>query len=151
MDEAERAAILTVAEKLRIRTGQLVAILELLTEIALREKSGVTAILANPKIETALNSAGSAPARASHFLAALRALRYPRLTRVREALAADMRALKLPSSTTIRLPAELASDELVVEIHVRTARELEESIEALTHRMDELKRIADRLGGADEI
>ncbi|MGH7908148.1 MAG: hypothetical protein ACREP6_16125 [Candidatus Binataceae bacterium] len=151
MDEAGRTAMLAMAEKLRLRTGQLAAALELLDEIALREKISAAAILANPAIEKVMDSPGSAPARASHFLAALRALRFPHLTRVRDRLLAEVRALGLPSSTRIRLPAELASDELVVEIRARTGRELEQSIEALYRRMPQLKRIAERLGGGDEI
>src|SRR5437899_2308676 len=75
-------AVLDLATALRLRTGQLVTTLELLEETALREGQSVSEILARDPIRRAIRSPGSRPQRAALFLARLRELRYPRLTRL---------------------------------------------------------------------
>jgi predicted NBD/HSP70 family sugar kinase len=151
LDEAARAAILALARELRLRTAQLVAALELLGEIALRENRGLVAILESDPIRSAIAAGGSAPARGSRMLEALRAIRFPRLTRIRSELEARLRGLGLPPALRVRLPRELASDELTLELRARTRAELEEGLKALERIGPELARIVERLGGGDEI
>ncbi len=151
LDEPASAALLALALDLRLRTAQLATALELLEEIALRDRRDPLAILDSEPLRAAIVAGGSAPARAARMLEALRALRFPLLTRARGELEDRLRALGLPATVKLRLPRELASDELTLELRVRTRVELEEGLKALQRVGAELARIVERLGGDDEI
>ncbi len=79
MDDASRGALAEVAQRLKLRTGQLISAVALLEELSAREGESPAAILAREEIRRASGTPGSAPARAAAFLDALRALRFPRL------------------------------------------------------------------------
>jgi hypothetical protein len=151
LDGAARAAILALAEELRLRTAQLATALELLGEIELRDGRGPVAILASDPVRAAIAGPGSAPARAAAMLEALRAIRFPLLTRARGELEAAVRELALPATLKVRLPRELSSDELTLELRVRTRAELEEGLKTLQRIGPALARIVERLGGDDEV
>lgn len=151
LDEAARAALLTLARELRLRTAQLAMALELLDEIALRENRTLTAIFESDPIRNAIAARGSAPARASRMLEALRGIRFPRLTRIRSELEERIRGLCLPPVLRVRLPRELSSDELTLELRAHTRAELEEGLKALERIAPELARIVERLVGGDEV
>ncbi len=150
MDEPSRAALFGVAENLKLRTGQLVSALELLEEIAVREASSPAAILARSEVQRAMNGCGSTPARASAFLDALRAIRFPSLARTMASLQAAIAELRLPSGLEVVLPKDLSSDELVIRLRARTGAQLKRLVAALAGREDELVRLARMLGGEDE-
>ena len=147
MDLASRAAFLDVARLLRLRTGQLVAALDTLEEIAVREHVTVTAILDRPEIRRIAGGSGSAPSRASKLLEALRTLRYPLLKQMQEQLRSEVSSLKLPRGISIDLPKELGSDELTVSLRVRSAAELTHLLDALDRSRPGLTRIIEMLGG----
>ena len=147
----DRTAILKVAEGLRLRTGQLVAAFELLEEIALREHVAIAAILATDEIRRILDGAGSAPGRARELLEALRAKRFPRLQRMADRLAAEIRGLGLPGGIKVVLPKELSSDEIRIEISARGDADLQNLIDAITRARTGLGRIADLTGVAGSI
>jgi len=147
MDPSSRAAMLDIARKLRLRTGQLVIALDTLEEIAVREHVSVAAILDRPEIRRIVNGSSSAPSRASALLEALRTLRYPLLKRMQEQLRSEVAALKLPRGISIDLPKELGSDELSVSLRARSGAELAHMIEALDRSRAGLTRIIEMLGG----
>jgi hypothetical protein len=147
MDPTSRAAMLDIARALRLRTGQLVTILDTLDEIAVREHATVAAILDRPEVQRIANGSGSAPSRASALLEALRTLRYPRLKKMLEQLRSEVSALKLPRGISIDLPKELGSDELTVSLRVRSGSELEHLLDALDRSRSGLTRIIEMLGG----
>jgi len=151
LDEPARAALLAMARELRLRTAQLANTLEILEEIALRENRSVMSILESEHVRGAIAAGGPAPARASRMLAALHAMRFPRLSRIRGELEAGIRALGLPPNVRVRLPRELSSDELTLELRVSTRGELEEGLKALDRIGPELACILERLGGGDEV
>jgi hypothetical protein len=151
LDDAARAAMLAMARELRLRTAQMATALELLEEIALRENRAPGSILESDPIRDAIAAGGSAPARASRMLEALRAIRWPRLTRLREELEARIRGLGLPAVVTVRLPRELSSDELTLELRAHTSAELQDGLQALQRIGPELVGILERLSGDDEI
>jgi hypothetical protein len=134
-----------------LRTGQLVAALDLLEEIAVRERANVASILARPALGRILDGAGSAPGKARAWLEELRGLRFPRLKQVAARLANEIGALKLPAGINVVLPHEFGSDELRIEITAHGGEELESLIEAVAKGGKGLGRIARMLGGADEI
>jgi hypothetical protein len=82
-------------------------------------------------------------------------MRFPRLRRYLQRMKAEIAALRLPRTVAVELPKDLASDELKIEIRVRTCAELDSSLGALAHRGAELGRIVELMGGqvfnADEI
>jgi hypothetical protein len=151
MAPPDRGALLDLAIMLRLRTGQLVTALELLEETALREGQSIAGILAADSIRRAIRSPGSRPQRAALFLARLRELRYPRLTRLRESLAAEISELHLPAQVKLALPRNLDSDEFRIEITVRSNEQLNEALEALARVREQLARIIARLGGDCEL
>ncbi len=150
MDPQSRAAMLELARTLRLRTGQLVTVLDTLDEIAVREGVTVAAILGRVEIRRIANGSGSAPSRASALLEALRTLRYPLLKRMQEKLRDEVSALKLPRGISIDLPKELGSDEVTVSIRVRSTAELAHLLDALDRKRQGLTRIIEMLGGKVE-
>ncbi len=151
LGEADATAILALARDLRLRTGQLLSALEMLTEIAVREGQGAASVLARAELRGMLHGAGSRPERAAALIDKLRELRYPRLSRIRGKLEAAVAAMRLPRGLAVVLPKDLSSDELTIRLTVRTAAELEDFVEVLRERQEEIKALLETLGGSDEI
>jgi hypothetical protein len=150
MATPSRMALLDYAERLNLRTGQLVAAIDLLDEIEIREGIAPVAILARDDIRRTCALNGSGPWRAKAFLDALRAIRFPRLKEATDRLASEIAALKLPSGIRVELPKDLSSDELMIHLNARTGRELENLIDALAAKKAGVARIANLMGGDDE-
>jgi hypothetical protein len=149
--ENDRDALLELAEGLRLRTGQFVTTFELLDEIGVRENCSVAAVLARRDLKRIRDGSGSAPGRARALLEALRAIRFPRLHAASALLAEQIAALRLPSGIRLLLPQNLGSDELRAELTARSGEEFVELIDALASRRAAIGRIADALGGHDEL
>jgi hypothetical protein len=147
LDAYSAAALLDAAGRLRLRVGQLQGALEMLEEIALIDGMQVSAVLARAPLKRILEGVGPAPARARAFVDELRAIRFPRLGHALAQMRAEVAALKLPRSVSVTLPKDLGSDELRIEIRVRSAAEFRESVRALEERADSVERILDLFGG----
>ena len=147
----ERTALLELVQTLPLRTGQFVTIFTLLEEIGVRENQPVTAVLARREIRHIFAANQSAPGKARALLEALRAIRLPHLDAALERIIARVAALKLPAGVRLVLPPNLSSDELRVELTAHGGDELRGLVEALTAKSTELCRIAELLGGADEV
>ncbi len=154
-DDESAAALHEAARRLHLRTGQLQIALGLLEEIALTDGVPISAVLARSPLKRILDGAGAAPARARAFVEELRAIRFPRLRRSLQRMKAEIAALRLPRTVAVVLPKDLASDELKIEIRVRSGAELDSSVSALARSGAELGRVVELLGGqslnADEI
>jgi hypothetical protein len=147
LDAESAAALLDAAVRLRLRVGQLQRALEMLEEIALVEQTQAVAVLARAPLKRILEGVGPAPARARSFVEELRAMRFPRLGRALERIKAEVAALGLPRAIGVTLPRDLGSDELRIEIRVRSAAEFQESLRALAERTEGMERILNLLGG----
>jgi hypothetical protein len=143
--------VLELSAALRLRTGQLAVLLEILPEIALREGVNAAAVLARPEIKRLATAPGAAPARAHELLNALRALRYPRLSRMLTILQSHIEALHMPPTVTIALPRELNSGQLVIELRAGSTGELDQALSALHQRRGQLAHILELLDGIDEL
>ena len=121
--------------------------LEMLEEIALVEQTQAAAVLARAPLKRILEGVGPAPARARAFVEELRAMRFPRMGRALERIKAEVAALGLPRAIGVTLPRDLGSDELRIEIRVRSAAEFKESLQALAERTERMERILNLLGG----
>lgn len=150
MDEGSREKFLGLARDLKMRTGQIVALIDALEEIAVREGSTIAKVLERNEIERAAKRAGSAPARASAILEAIRSIRYPRLKETQSRLRNEIAAIELPRGIKVDLPRELGSDELGVSLTARSGKELARLIETLGEKKQALARIVEMLGGRDE-
>src|SRR5487761_2236078 len=147
LDTDSAASVLEAACRLRLRVGQLQSALGMLEEIALVEAMRISAVLARAPLKRILEGVGPAPARAHAFVEELRAMRFPRLARALEQMKAEVAALKLPRSMTVALPKDLGSDELRIEIRVRSAAEFKDSLRMLAEKTDGVERILELLGG----
>ena len=147
MDPSSRAATLELARTLRLRTGQLVTVLDTLDEINVRDHVTIASVLDRPEIRRIANGTGSNPSRASALLEALRTLRYPLLKKMQEQLRSEVSALKLPRGISIDLPQELGSDELTVSLRVRSGADLAHLLDVLDRSRPGLTRILEMLGG----
>lgn len=151
MAESDGAALLDLATRLNLRTGQLVEALLMLEEVAVRERITIASVLVRGEVRAALGASGSGPGRATNFIHALRALRFPRLLDLRRRLGEQIRALCLPRGVSVILPRDLNSDELKIELRVRSGRELREHLSALEARRPGLEQVIELLGGGDEL
>src|SRR4029077_2641671 len=104
LDAYSAAAILDAVARLRMRVGQVQGALEMLEEIALVDKTQVSAVLARAPLKRILEGVGPAPARARAFVDQVRAMRFPRLARALEQMKAEIAALKLPRTVAVALP-----------------------------------------------
>jgi hypothetical protein len=154
----DRAALLELAVTLRLRTGQFVAAFELIEEIALREREAnasiegaFAAIFARGEIRRILEGTGAAPGRARELIDTLRAIRFPRLKRTTDRLAAEIAALGLPRGVKVVLPKELSSNEVRIEISAQGGGELTRLIDSVAQARAGLERVADLIGGTDLI
>lgn len=147
LDAYSAASVLDAAARLRLRVGQLQGALEMLEEIALVDGAQVSAVLARAPLKRILEGVGPAPARARAFVDELRAMRFPRLGRALEQMKAEVAALKLPRTVALALPKDLGSDEVRIEIRVRSGREFRDSLRALEEKADGVERILDLFGG----
>ena len=151
LDQSGRSALLELARALKFRTGQLVAALDLLDEISVREQTSAAKILARPPLRRLVSGSGSAPERAHAVLEELRAIRFPRLRETTERLKAAIAALRLPRGIKVLLPRELASDELTIQLAASAPGELDHLLDALLEKRGDFARILAMIGGDDDV
>jgi hypothetical protein len=144
----DRAALMELAEVLRLRVGQFLTAFELLEEISLRERATIATIVACRDVRRILDGAGSAPGRARELIDALRVKRFPRLQRMTARLALEIAALGLPGGIKVVLPKDLSSDDVRIEIHAHGGADLQLLIDAVAQVRMDLGRIADLTVGA---
>jgi len=147
LGEADRAALLELAVRLNLRTAQLATALDLLDEIALRGGHSLGAILRRAELRSIVEGPGSGPERAHATLQKLRELRFPALALTLKRLQERIAALRLPREITMLLPKDLSSDELRIQLSLRSADDLRDALRALEQRADAIAQIAAILGG----
>lgn len=150
-EEQDGRALLELAQMLRLRTGQIAAAFELLSEISAREECAVAGLLERPELRAIVLGGGSRPARASALLSKLREMRYPRLHAARARLLEAVAQLSLPRGVTVVLPQDLSSDELQVRLAANDPEQLKRQLDALCDNSEGLGRIVAALGGKSEI
>jgi hypothetical protein len=151
LGETDALAILSVAQELHLRTGQLLNALELLDEIGVREAAGAAAILARDDLRRVVRGGGSRPHRASCLIEKLREIRYPRLSHARTTMENAIAAMRLPRGLDVVLPKDLGSDELMVRLTARSGAEFERLLKTLLAKREQIQSLIETLGGSDEI
>lgn len=127
----DAAALLDVAEPLRLGENQLCDLWGWLDEIATRDATSLAAVLNSPALAKALQSKVGRNDKIKLLKTALRRLRYPQLVEVEDRLAALIRHLALPREVRVSVPDFLEGDTLRVEITVRDATALQAAAGAL--------------------
>jgi hypothetical protein len=148
-DLSSRTRLLEVSEALKLRTGQIVAAVDLLDEISVRDRVAIAQIFDRPDLVRIITGAGSTPARASALVDELRSMRFPQMRAMQSRLEAEIAALKLPRGISVVLPRDLGNDELTVSIKVHGAVDFERMLGELQQKKAGLTRVIDLLGGKE--
>jgi hypothetical protein len=135
--EEDQMALLALAEELQLGENHLRDFLDWLEETVLRDGGTIHGVLSRPEIRRALDTKLSRNDKLKAVKDALRRTRYPRLSRLEEDLKVAVKALDLGSRVRISFPPSFEGDEVTVEIKVRNAKELDDSVTRLRQRLDE--------------
>jgi len=147
--ERDRKAILDLACTLRLRTGEMVVILDLIADLTVSKRQSAGALLESDGPRRAIKGNGSARSRAVVLIQTLRSLRYPHMTAAAERIAVEIRALKLPPELTVTAPKNLASDEVTIQIRLSRREQIDTVIDALVREKSGVARILAFLHGED--
>lgn len=149
MPELDRRALLELARTLRLRGGQMIAILDLMADLVVTKGQPLRLLLQSRGPRRAVSGKGSAPSRAAALIAELRALRYPALTETVERIAGEIRALKLGPRLAVTAPSNLSSDEITIQIKVNHKDQIDAAIATLMQNKSAILRILAILHGED--
>ncbi|HKA56151.1 MAG TPA: hypothetical protein VKJ47_21070 [Candidatus Binatia bacterium] len=145
--EEDQAAFLTLAEELQLGENHLRDLLDWLEETVLRDGGTIRGVLSRPEICRPLAAKLARNDKLKAVKAALRRVRYPRLSRLEEDLRAAVKALDLGGRVRVSFPPSFEGDEVTVEIKARSVEELNESVTRLRQRLDDggLRQVFDLL------
>jgi len=115
----DAAALLDVADALRLGSNHLGDVMTWLEEIAARDGTAPRDTLRAPGIRGVLNTRLGRSDKLKRVKALLRSQRFPRLVAVEQALDAAIRDLDLGAGVTVRFPPGLDGDELTIEVRAR--------------------------------
>jgi hypothetical protein len=148
-DAAGRAALLAVAERLRLGENQVRDVLEAAEDIAARRGAGIAAVLGGAEVRAVLDADLGRNEAVSALKNALRRLRYPQLSAAEARLATLIATLALPAGTKLDLPRNLEGEEVCVTLRARSAAELRARTQRLAAALErpEVEEIFAALGG----
>jgi hypothetical protein len=115
------AALLTLAQELRLGENQLRDVWDWAEEIAARDGVSLADVLAMDGVVAARRRAIGRNDKLKQIKGALRRLRFPQLSAVEDRLQAHIRALGLPENIRVRLPEFLEGDALQIEVVATSA------------------------------
>lgn len=124
---ADRAALLELAQELRLGENQLRDLWEWAEEIAQRDGLSLATVLGAEAVAAARRRAVGRSDRLKLVKAALRRLRFPQLAAAEDRLAALVSELGLPPSVRVTAPESLEGDSIRIEIVADSAASLQDS------------------------
>lgn len=124
LSPVDGAALLDLAQELRLGENQLRDFWEWMEEIAQRDGRSLTQVLAADAIASARQRAVGRNDRVKLIRNVLRRMRFPQLAVTEDRLAALVRELGLPLSIHVTLPEFLEGDAVRIEIVADSARSL---------------------------
>jgi HPt (histidine-containing phosphotransfer) domain-containing protein len=128
---ADGAALLRVAEQLRLGENQLRDVLDAVEDIAIRSRCAIGDVLAQESVAGVLQR-GRGRNEAIHALKqALRRLRYPELSATEARLNDLVKTLRLPRDVRISFPENLEGEEITVTLQVASAEQLRDRLRQL--------------------
>jgi hypothetical protein len=125
---ADAAAMLELAEALRLGGNQIADVMTWLEDIASRDSTSPARLLGAAEIRGILSASLGRGDKLKRVKAVLRKRRYPRLTALEKALDDEVQALRLGSNVEIRFPPGLEGDEVTVEVRARHPEALREAL-----------------------
>jgi len=132
LDAPDGAALLTLAEELRLGENQLRELWEWAEDIGDRDGRQLAEVLALEPIVAARRQRVGRNDKLKLVKRALRRLRFPSLSASEDQLANLIRSLALPPNVRVHTPAFLEGDEVRIEITARTANGLRRALASLT-------------------
>jgi len=129
--EPDAAALLELAESLRLGENHLRDLFEWAEEIAARERGTVAAVLASTPVQAVRSRGLGRNETIKAVREALRRLRFPQLAALQERLSRCVRALRLPPDVRLVLPENLNDDEIRIEVRARDSVALAKALTGL--------------------
>ena len=136
-DEEDQAALFVVAQKLQLGENHLRDFLDWLEEITARDGGAVRELLTRAEIYQPLQSTLSRNDKLKAVKAALRKIRYPRLSRLEDDLRMSVKALDLGNRIQVSFPPTLEGEEITVELKARNLRELTNHLRRVQQRVED--------------
>ena len=133
---ADAAALLSLAQELRLGENQLRDLWDWADEIAARDRLSLSDLLASPTITAARGRPVSRNDKLKLIKGALRCLRFPQLAALEDRLAILVRALDLPANVRVVLPEFLEGDAVRIEFAATNAAALRAAGTALARAAD---------------
>ncbi len=118
------AALLEVAERLRLNENQFRDLLDDVVDIAVRRGGEVAQVLDDPAVQGVWARHLGRNEAIKALRAVMRRLRYPQLSRAEQQLATLIKALRLPLGAQLGLPAMLEGDHVTLTVRAASAAEL---------------------------
>jgi hypothetical protein len=128
----DQAALLVVAEALRLGENQFRDIFDQAEEISVRRQCSIGEVLDAQPIRDGLARGLGRNEALRAFKQSLRRLRYPQLAAIEERLTSTTKALQLPRGIEIRFPENLEGDEVSIHLKANSAAQLREQVGKLT-------------------
>lgn len=146
---ADRDAVLSVVEQLRLGENQTRDVLDALESIAARRQCALADVLATAAVREVLAARGSRNETVHAFKLVLRRLRFPQLSATEDRLRAAIKEMGLPTGAAIVLPEGLEGDEVVVSVRAKSATELRRRVAAIAAAVNDatVEEIYRVLGG----
>jgi hypothetical protein len=135
--EEDQAALLVVVQELQLGENHLRDLLDWLEEITTRDGGAVRELLTRATISHPLRSTLSRNDKLKAVKAALRSIRYPRLSRLEDDLRAAVKALDLGNRIQVSFPPALEGEEITVELKARNLQELTDNLRRLQRRVED--------------
>jgi len=133
---ADAAALLDLAQELRLGENQLRDLWEWAADVAGREHGSLAAVLALDAVEVARRQPVGRNDRLRLVKCALRRLRYPQLSALEDRMADLVRSLDLPRDVRLTLPDFLEGDAVRIEIVAPDPDSLRAAAEHLARAAD---------------
>lgn len=135
--EEDQAALFVVARELHLGENHLRDFLDWLEEITTRDGGAVRELLTRAEIRQPLQSTVSRNDKLKAVKAALRRIRYPRLSRLEDDLRAAVKALDLGNGIQVSFPPTLEGEEITVELKARNLQELTDKLCRVQRRVED--------------
>jgi len=135
--ENDQAAFFPIANALQLNENQLRDFLDWLEEITVRDGNNVSEVLAGSEIQHLLHTKLSRSDKLKTLKAALRKIRYPRLSQLEDELRAAIKALDLGDRVRVSFPPALEGDEITFEIKARNIEEVRNSLALLRQKCED--------------
>jgi hypothetical protein len=130
--EIDRDGLAQLAVELKASENHVRDMMDWLEEISLRDRAKIHEILAGPEIAAIRTHPRlGRPDKLKRIKEQLRRWRFPRLAAMEDSLAADIKALRLPSAIHLSAPPGFEGGRLHIELRASTAAELGELSEHL--------------------